>query len=334
MSKSIVEFPVKTFVYSDSNPYYEVHFKPGIYKIECWGASGGISTKSEDGYGAYTSGIITLRTQTKLFIVLGEQGQYSETKVVEHKETFNGGGSGGTKNHINGYGAGSGGGATDIRLEYNGDWSDFNSLKSRIMVAAGGSGITYYLGGGIHHYFGASGGTINGLPGDYFDKVDGVRVSTGATQSAGGRGCIGNYSIGENGTFGKGGNWGKTHCASGGGGGYFGGGGGGINKDSHCSGSSGSSYISGYEGCRSIKKDAQYDNPETDDNPIHYSNYYFRNGEMIDGNSQMPSFTETTQIRKSGPGAARITFLGLPLTCHNKSTFHYRFVVLLMIFIK
>ena len=323
------------FVYSKTKQYHKIHLKSGIYQFECWGAAGGLSSEATDGYGAYTSGIITIRAPTTLYVVLGEEGTYSANEKVTHSRTFNGGGAGGIQFSQNGYGAGSGGGATDIRLIYNGNWSDFESLKSRIMVAAGGSGITRYLGYyGIDHSFGASGGTLNGLPGDFYDKVDGITVSTGATQNEGGKGCRGTYSNGENGQFGIGGDWGKTHCSSGGGGGYFGGGGGGVHPDSHCSGSSGSSYISGYPGCHSIKKDAKYEKPETENNPIHYSNYYFKNGIMIDGNSEMPSLTASIQQHQPGPGAVRIHYIGLPVTCMKRIICLIPFIFTVLIFIK
>lgn len=74
-------------------------------------------------YGRYVSGNINLNKNTTLYVYVGEQPIGKE---------YNGGG--------NSFYDGSwGGGATDIRLDNTGV-SDFNSLKSRIMVAAGGSG--------------------------------------------------------------------------------------------------------------------------------------------------------------------------------------------------
>ncbi len=62
------------------------------------------------------------------------------------KETmcYNGGGSGGYSTVGIETGT-NGGGATDIRL-LNGNWNDFESLKSRIMVAGGGGGSSYISG--------------------------------------------------------------------------------------------------------------------------------------------------------------------------------------------
>ena len=70
-------------------------------------------------------GIIQLTKPRTFYLYIGEygKGEYS------YEYSFNGGG-------IGQYG---GGGATDIRLD-PGNWSSFDSLKSRIIVAAGGGG--------------------------------------------------------------------------------------------------------------------------------------------------------------------------------------------------
>lgn len=78
-------------------------------------------------YGGYVSGNINLNKNTTLYVYVGEQPIGKE---------YNGGYNGGGNSFYDGSG---GGGATDIRLDNTGV-SDFNSLKSRIMVAAGGSG--------------------------------------------------------------------------------------------------------------------------------------------------------------------------------------------------
>ena len=67
---------------------------------------------------------------------------------------YNGGGLG-TWDQEDDEAAGAGGGATDIRLVAN-DWDNFESLKSRIMVAAGGGGATNLTAGG-------AGGGLEGL---------------------------------------------------------------------------------------------------------------------------------------------------------------------------
>ena len=106
----------------------------GDYRIECGGASGYYNS----GKGVYTSGILNLQKNEQLHVYTGEGNKV-------HGIAFNGGGSG--------Y-YGSGGGATDIRLQ-DGTWDDFDSLKSRIMIAAGGGGhggqgASYEGGNGRH----------------------------------------------------------------------------------------------------------------------------------------------------------------------------------------
>ena len=114
------------FSYTGGMQQFEAPYT-GYYQMECWGAKGG-SASGAGGNGAYTSGNIYLEKGEKLYIYVGQEGGNLQTL------TFNGGGSGGTM-----YSCRSGGGATDIRLE-KGEWNNFESLKSRIMVASGGGG--------------------------------------------------------------------------------------------------------------------------------------------------------------------------------------------------
>ncbi|MCC0693035.1 glycine rich domain-containing protein [Clostridioides sp. ZZV14-6387] len=186
-----------------------ITLKPGRYKLECWGASGGEthSAASHSG-GGYSVGELILRKETLLYVYVGQLGlDTSSTDYV-----FNGGG----------YGVSTGGGATDIRL-VGGAWDSEQGLFSRIIVAGGG--------GGGHAGFG--GGNGGGLKGENSITSDGSAV--GATQYDGGRGL---ENDGKNdGFFGKGG------CSSnhaGGGGGWFGGSG---CYYSHCNGGGGSGYV-------------------------------------------------------------------------------------------
>ena len=160
---------------------------PGTYKFECWGAQGGGNTTG--GYGAYTSGIMNLAQNSKFYVYVGNKPDRTEN-------SFNGGGQ--TNNTH--YPTDDGGGATDIRL-VNGNWDNFNSLKSRIMVAGAGGGAVYY---NSTYYAGASAGGLNGFDGIYAGESDNT-YTTGATQISGGLGDNTAYP-GENGSFGKGGN--------------------------------------------------------------------------------------------------------------------------------
>lgn len=77
----------------------------GWYRIELWGAQGGGEI---GGLGAYTTGIIKLQENDRLYFYIGK-----------HKNT------------------GSGGESSDVRI-VNGDYNEYNSYSTRIMVAAGG----------------------------------------------------------------------------------------------------------------------------------------------------------------------------------------------------
>ena len=95
----------------------------GVYRVELWGGQGG----SVGGNGGYTAGSIYLEQGVELYVYVGQSRSNSSGSV-----SFNGsfGSAGGLP----------GGGATDIRL-FGGEWNDFESLKTRIMVAgSGGSG--------------------------------------------------------------------------------------------------------------------------------------------------------------------------------------------------
>ena len=277
------------------------------YKIQCWGASGGNSYSDGDnnnntvygGKGGYCSGTVTFPSDLNIYVYIGQTGE--ETKKRE--STFNGGGNTGGA-----YDARSGGGATDIRLT-NGTWSNFNSLKSRIIVAAGG-------GGAQHFWAGCSGGYAGGLSGQDGFKTGGnlqaYTIATGATQTSGGHGGIGG-SNGFDGTFGEGGNAEAdgTH-GGGGGGGYYGGGGGSHSPNVVGSGSGGSSFISGHTGCNAISSSSTSSSIVHTGQPNHYSGYVFSNSVMIDGGSVMPSPTGGTETGHEGNGYCIITWQQLP----------------------
>ena len=152
----------------------------------------------------------------------------------------------------------------------NGNWKDFNSLKSRIMVAAGGGGAswTYAVGAG------------GGLTAPFvFSSV------TPASQTGGYAFGYGQNGVGPADSTGVGG----------GGSGYYGGGA--VNVISQSSGTGGSSFISGHEGCDAITEKSTEENIEHTGNPTHYSGLTFTNTEMTEG-------------VRSGHGSAKITYLG------------------------
>lgn len=283
-----------------------ISYCDGTYKIELWGAQGNhpASLNSTGGLGAYTTGDIALEKNNHFYIYVGEHR-------TDREVSFNVGSIGGSEigNSLeNGYG---GGGATDIRL-VSGEWNNFNSLKSRIMVSAGGGGGTDYNRPANGGYGGTliGGSGINGLiSGGYANTPP-----TGGTQTTGGTISIfQEEALGKGaslpGSFGKGGD-GNELWGSGGGGGYYGGAGGGWTNSSVDSGAGGSSFISGYDGCDAITEASTEDNIVHTGQANHYSGYVFTNSQMIAGNSEMPTHDGTsTMTGNSGNGYAKITFV-------------------------
>lgn len=274
--------------------------RDGYYKVELWGAQGGSNELSSGGKGAYTEGIIYLSKNQNIYIYVGSEG-----KTIRESDVtagYNGGGSGTFLSNLSSsetlslYGGG-GGGATDIRL-VDGDWNNASSLKSRIMVAAGGSGASNWS----NPKDGSAGGAINGLDGKFYSSgTEEFTISKGATQNSGGIGA--NNSV--NGGFGYGATP-NSNFGSGAGGGYYGGGSGSGTDASVGTGSSGSSFISGYNGCDAIDENGNHTGQAT-----HYSKMIFENSNMISGDLSMPTYDgENVMVGNSGDGHAKITYVG------------------------
>ena len=304
----------ENYIYTQQNNYQEFEVPiTANYKVELWGASGIFSSTSLS-YGAYTSGNIKLKTGDKLYLYVGQKGDNSRINA------FNGGGTRGYSSRN--YGGASGGGATDVRL-VPGNWDDFDSLKSRIMVAAGAGGT------GGYNYSGekcAAGGLV-GYDGGWYN-IDNSQYGKGGTQTSGGNAGLNTYSGYGNayaGTFGKGGsaeNYSEYNTAGGGGGGYYGGGAGGAQQSGGGGngGGGGSSFISGHEGCDAITSDSTSDNIVHTGKSVHYSGLLFTDTKMIDGKGYewtteasdevvgMPTHDGTEIMTgNSGDGYAKIT---------------------------
>ena len=297
----------------------------GLYKVELWGAQGG----NEGGLGGYTSGYINLNEDEKLYVYVGPSGLKSlpENPNLIWCDFNCGTGTAGQPGHDLRF-WGTGGGSTDIRL-VNGSWNSFNSLKSRIMVAAAGGGVyrsleEEFLGG-------TAGGLIGyeGMPEDRFVNSYYGSPGTGGTQTSGGYNIVNNtidyfYEIGGwglgkfgHGTFGWGGNSLLGYAYSGGGSGYYGGG-----SSAHTqSAGGGSSFISGHNGCDAITESSTSSNIIHTGQSIHYSGYKFMDTKMIDGEGYkwttikgrytgMPTFDGTgTKTGNEGAGYAKITLV-------------------------
>ncbi|BCS85831.1 hypothetical protein prwr041_17240 [Prevotella herbatica] len=289
----------------------------GTSKFECWGASGGDINGFLGGHGAYTIGNISLQKDNAVYIYVGQQG----STLVATSTPFNSGSTLINDNAQYQWGR-NGGGASDIRLT-SGAWNDFNSLKSRIMVAAGGGGANnrnstntateVWYGDGNGGY----GGTLIGGNGTSINHTNpstggsyGYNNSFGATQTAGGYYIYYTYNTTSNtfvynstvstGHFG----YCDGNTQTGGGGGYYAG-----SNAAHCGGSGGSSFVSGYTGCNAIKATSTATVIEPSDTPNHYSGYVFTNSTMIAGNTSLPAPGGGNETGHTGNGYARITFI-------------------------
>ncbi len=289
--------------------------KSGTYKIELWGASAGNGETKTVSRGSFVSGIITLEKEQKLFVYVGENGNYQRYNYADKKYRYNGGAYGNFACHSYYKTSGidcSGGGATDIRI-VDGKWDDFNSLKSRIMVAAGGGGSDNY-----NKNRPSNGGGLYSENGGYYGSAS--YLATGATQTSAGK-INGKFGIGGYATYG--GSTCNNSVGGGGGGGYYGGGGSstGNTESNSSSGSGGSSFISGHNGCDAIKSDSIEGNITHTGQSIHYSGLYFTDTVMIDGAGYnwtnvkgsyvgIPKYDEKSESKGSlEDGYARITFI-------------------------
>lgn len=223
---------------------------PGVYRIELYGASGGIGSGNGNpfGKGGFISGELTINSSLnapppllRIYIFVGQQG-------IDNWQTttrFNGGGK---AINYGGHNGGAGGGATDIRL-ISGPWDNIESLKSRILVAGGGGGAQSTCGWSATAGDGGNltGGTSYNLNygGVYWEHAMKRAYSTGGTQIKAGYGYNvndGNYTSIASGGFGYGAS--SVVCGAGGGSGYYGGGSGYTSG-----GGGGSSFAAGYPGC-------------------------------------------------------------------------------------
>ena len=274
---------------------------------ECWGAQGGIRSEIvvNHGLGGYTFGIINFQNNYTIYIYVGN----SNIDQIQDNYSFNGGAPGEAP----------GGGATDIRLT-NGNWKDFNSLKSRIMVAGGG-------GGGFHNPTTSSrqpghAGGLSGISANCKYTNPSTHTLTDGYSGEGGKQTRGGvHGTGEhfeqrlekgNGSFGYGGyghHFSKDiGASSGGGGGYYGGGHGVHPGNSWTGGGGGSSFISGHTGCNAISSASTSTNIVHTGQPNHYSGKVFTNTVMKAGNESMPSPTGGTETGHSGNGYCKITW--------------------------
>jgi hypothetical protein len=220
-----------------------------------------------------------------LYLYAGAAGFRTLTSLSSGA-TFNGGGGfvDGHPDHNNSTGAG----ASDVRLA-NGAWDNFNSLKSRIMVAAGAGGSISPV------YWAPYAGGLESPKTDGGEKINGNEyiVVDGATQTSGYA-----FGIGQTATE-------KDlagYARSGGGGGYYGG------YGKWCSGSGGSSFVSGHPGCNAISASSTNTNIIHTGQPNHYSGYKFTETEMKGGNESVKEPDGTFNKGHLGSGVIKITW--------------------------
>ncbi len=186
----------------------------GTYKLETWGAQGGVGgyTTYYGGYGGYSIGIYKLSKQQILYLNVGSTGTHGKPG----KGGYNGGGDGAISTT---YYSGGGGGATHIATT-SGLLSTLENNKDTILIVSGG-------GGGDYNITAGNGGGYIGVSGIYTKEIGSGTCGEGGTQTTGGKGAKSHiiYSTSLPGSFGKGGN-GDSGGADGGGGGsgYYGGG--------------------------------------------------------------------------------------------------------------
>lgn len=286
----------------------------GDYMIECWGAQGSNMLDKAGGKGGYCKGTVKLPHLTIYIYVGAQSGGFGGGGVTTDSERAQ---------HF----GNDGGGATDVRLVKGSTYKEFNSLMSRIIVAAGGGGANHRNSVGEDPQWGQGdggyGGGLNGGDGLRDDNTMSwasanlkyICLCHGANQTSGGKHLrsyrnssdkFDSFSIDSDlgGKFGYAATAPATFVQTGGGGGYYAGGSG-----DHVGGSGGSSFISGYSGCDAISESSTENDIVHTGQPNHYSGLVFTEAQMIDGAHKMPSPRGgTDEIGHSGDGDCVISW--------------------------
>lgn len=280
IEEDIIEEPeekVKTFAYTGAVQEWSPTVT-GRYKLEVWGAEGGINSQNtgKAGKGGYSIGTAYLEENLKIYVYVGGQG--SNTK--QPLGGFNSG-NGTSKTNIGT--ATGGGGASDIRI--NND-----SLYCRVIVAGGGGGQGTNTGSGGH-----GGGTAGG------NGLGNTNMGKGGTQISGGIYPGGTDNPAK---FGIGG-WGPDGTTGGQGGGGWYGGSFGTRTDGGGAGGSGWIYT------ESTFNTWKSGNSTDAAGWLLNSSYYLTDAQTIAGNTSMPTHDGTsTMTGNSGNGYAKITWIG------------------------
>ncbi len=224
----------------------------GTYKLETWGAQGGTIEKNlylgalAGGYGAYSSGLISLTAGTTIFINVGGVGsvctKYSTAflnSTCGNDGGYNGGGS--TRQYFSNTYYGSGGGATHIATRSGLLSFLYDNIDSILMVSGGGGGASSYIPSQVQ--YASNGGNAGGIVGSASERLiyDRNTDCAGGTQASGGTGTD-NFGF-----FGNGASL-IGYVGPGGGSGFYGGG---TSETKSCGGS-------GYIGNSLLSNKAMY----------------------------------------------------------------------------
>jgi hypothetical protein len=252
--------PSFDFAYTGSSQVYTIPIT-GKYRLEVWGAQGGLGYTNSSyvavgGSGGYTKGEITLTVGDTLNIYVGGKG-IDGIGSSTYAGGYNGGGTGY-------YYAGGGGGATDIR-------KGGTAFTNRIIVGGaggGGQGYSSYISNGGYGG-GTTGGTTVNNGGN--GTAAGTYTTGAGTQTAGGTNSTGWNGAG---SLGIGGNYYSGQSYLGGGGaGYYGGAAGAYVG---AGGAGGSSYVGTLANSQTIAGNASMPNPNGGTETGHAGNGYAR----------------------------------------------------------
>ena len=182
----------------------------GKYRIKCWGGDGGVRyTPANIARGGYAEAIMSPQLPFVAYVTVGGSGlrsstAYESTLAIRPTLAFNGGGTAGALNDVR---SSFGGGASDVRI-------NFNDLLARVIVA-GGAGGHGSAESSSNRFGGAGGGTTGGVSSNTgWGTVPGPGTQTESPA---------HDTVG--GDFGLGGNGSATNSGFGGagGGGWYGG---------------------------------------------------------------------------------------------------------------
>lgn len=243
------------------------------FKLEVWGAQGGLYDSWQSGFGGYALGDKYFSSNEQIFVVVGGKGENRINGLTPSKGGYNGGGNGG----INQFNTtrptgGAGGGCTHIALLNRGELTNYYNLASRIdhtkeilLVAGGGGGNTAFSLGG------AGGGNSGGSA---YNENDNNIFSSG--------GSVSNYyqiGQGEDAPIKKEFNSCGWEGNGGGGGGFYGGkarSGDGTNSD--CGGGGGSGYVGDVSNGQTIAGDEAFPSPSGETETGHAGNGWAKIG--------------------------------------------------------